>query len=61
MSRVLSAGQQAYNKHWADKVKKTVGELAYENHWSVQGLVASMGYTEEDIKAWVKSTKQSKK
>ena len=40
-------------------IRKTVGQLANENHWSVRGLVASLKIKQEDIKAWAKLNKQS--
>ena len=49
-------------KKYRTKVKpdtKTVGELAYNKHWSVEGLVASLKIKQEDIKRWVKLNKQS--
>ena len=39
--------------------KKKVGQLAYENHWSVVGLVSSLKYTTEELEAWAKLNKQS--
>ena len=49
-------------KKYRTKVKKdtkTIGQLAYEKHWSVEGLVASLKIKQEDIKKWVKLNKQS--
>ena len=42
-------------------VKKKVGQLAYEKHWSVEGLVSSLKYKQEDIVAWAKLNKVYKK
>ena len=39
--------------------KKQVGQLAYENHWSVEGLIASLHYKQEEIYTWAKLNKQS--
>ena len=39
--------------------KKTVGQLAYEKHWSVEGLVKSCNYTTEELEKWAKLNKQS--
>ena len=39
--------------------KKTVGQLAYEKHWSVEGLIASLNIKQEDINKWQKLNKQS--
>ena len=39
--------------------KKKVGQLAYENHWSVLGLVSSLKYKREEIEVWAKLNKQS--
>ena len=49
-------------KKYRSKLKpdtKKVGQLAYEKHWSVEGLVASLKIKQEDIKRWVKLNKQS--
>ena len=49
-------------KKYRTKVNKdirTIGQLAYEKHWSVEGLVASLKIKQEDIKAWAKLNKQS--
>ena len=49
-------------KKYRTKVKpdrKTVGQLAYEKHWSVVGLVSSLKYTTEELEKWVKLNKQS--
>jgi hypothetical protein len=49
-------------KKYRTKVKpdtRPVGQLAYEKHWSVEGLVASLKIKQEDIKRWVKLNKQS--
>ena len=40
---------------------KTIGQLAYEKHWSVEGLVKSLNYRREDILKWVKLNKRYKK
>ena len=39
--------------------KKKIGQLAYENHWSVEGLIASLHYKQEEIYTWAKLNKQS--
>ena len=39
--------------------KKKVGQLAYENHWSVVGLIKSLHYKQEEINTWAKLNKQS--
>jgi len=39
--------------------KKTVGQLAYEKHWSVEGLIKSLNYTREELDTWAKLNKQS--
>ena len=39
--------------------RKPVGQLAYEKHWSVEGLVDSLKLKKEDIIAWAKLNKQS--
>tara|TARA_R110000744_G_scaffold226628_1_gene344986 strand:+ start:174 stop:326 length:153 start_codon:yes stop_codon:yes gene_type:complete len=41
--------------------KKKIGQLAYEKHWSVLGLIASLKYKQEDILAWAKLNKVYKK
>jgi len=49
-------------KKYRTKVKpdtKTVGELAYNKHWSVKGLIASLNIKQEDINKWQKLNKQS--
>ena len=38
---------------------KTVGQLAYNKHWSVKGLIASLNIRQEEIDAWLKLNKQS--
>ena len=42
-------------------IRKTVGQLANENHWSVRGLVGSLKITKEDIKKWARLNKRYKK
>ena len=51
---IKSRGQIAYDKHQASKEKKTVAQLIKENHWSVEGLKASLHYTKEELKKWDK-------
>jgi len=49
-------------KKYRTKVKpdtKTVGQLAYEKHWSVEGLIASLNIKQKDINKWQKLNKQS--
>jgi len=55
---IKSKGQIAYDKRQAKLPKKPVGQLAYEKHWTVDGLVKAIGYTQEDIKTWAKLNKQ---
>ena len=43
------------------RIRKTVGQLIKENHWSVQGLKASHQITKEHIRKWEKLNKQYKK
>jgi len=54
---IKSKGQIAYDKHQAKLPKKPVGQLAYNKHWSVEGLINSIGYTQEEIKTWAKLNK----
>jgi hypothetical protein len=54
---IKSKGQIAYDKHQATLTKKPIGQLAYNKHWSVEGLVKSMGYTQEEINSWAKLNK----
>ena len=42
-------------------IRKTVGQLIKENHWSVQRLAVAINITKEDIKKWARLNKQSKK
>jgi len=42
-------------------IRKTVGQLLVENHWSVQRLAVAINITKEDIKKWEKLNKQYKK
>tara|TARA_B110000285_G_scaffold208691_1_gene249079 strand:- start:280 stop:438 length:159 start_codon:yes stop_codon:yes gene_type:complete len=51
---IKSRGQIAYEKHQASKEKKTIGQLIKEKHWSVEGLMASVHYSKEELKKWVK-------
>tara|TARA_Y100000389_G_scaffold56602_1_gene52541 strand:- start:244 stop:399 length:156 start_codon:yes stop_codon:yes gene_type:complete len=49
-------------KKYRTKVKpdrKTVGQLAYEKHWSVVGLIKSLNYKQKELDAWLKLNKQS--
>jgi len=39
--------------------RKTVGQLAYEKHWSVVGLIKSLNYKQEELDTWAKLNKQS--
>ena len=43
------------------RIRKTVGQLIKENHWSVQGLKASLHITKEHIIKWEKLNKLYKK
>ena len=48
-------------KKYRTKVKpdtKTVGQLAYKKHWSVEGLIKSLNYKLQEIEAWLKLNKQ---
>jgi len=51
---IKSKGQISYEKHQASKEKKTILQLIKENHWSVEGLRASLNYTKEELKKWDK-------
>ena len=42
-------------------IRKTVGQLIKENHWSVQRLAVEINITKEDIIKWEKLNKQYKK
>ena len=42
-------------------VRKTVGQLLVENHWSVQRLAVAINITKEDKKKWARLNKQYKK
>jgi hypothetical protein len=49
-------------KKYRTKVKKdtkTIGQLAYEKHWSVEGLIKSLNYKQQEIEEWLKLNKQS--
>ena len=49
-------------KKYRSKLKpdtKKVGQLAYNKHWSVEGLIASLNIKQEEIDAWLKLNKQS--
>jgi gas vesicle protein len=49
-------------KKYRTKVKKdtkTIGQLAYEKHWSVVGLIKSLNYKQEELDTWAKLNKQS--
>ena len=49
-------------KKYRTKVKKdtkTVGQLAYNKHWSVVGLIKSLHYKQEELDTWAKLNKQS--
>ena len=43
------------------RIRKTVGQLIKDNHWSVQGLKASLHITKEHIRKWEKLNRQYKK
>ena len=43
------------------RTRKTVGQLIKENHWSVQGLKASLHIKKEHIRKWEKLNRQYKK
>ena len=42
-------------------IRKTVGQLIKENHWSVQRLAVAINITKEDIKKWARLNKRYKK
>ena len=42
-------------------IRKTVGQLLVENHWSVQRLAVAINITKEDIIKWEKLNKRYKK
>ncbi len=42
-------------------IRKTVGQLLVENHWSVQRLAVAINITKEDIKKWARLNKRYKK
>ena len=42
-------------------VRKPVGQLLVENHWSVQRLAVAINITKEDIKKWARLNKRYKK
>tara|TARA_R110000868_G_scaffold168309_1_gene402987 strand:- start:138 stop:299 length:162 start_codon:yes stop_codon:yes gene_type:complete len=47
-------------KKYRTKVKpdrKPIGYLAYINHWSVAGLVASLHYKQKELDTWVRLNK----
>ena len=49
-------------KKYRTKVKpatKTVGQLASNKHWSVEGLIKSLNYKQEEINKWLKLNRQS--
>ena len=49
-------------KKYRTKVKpdtKTVGQLASKKHLSVEGLIKSLNYKQQEIEAWLKLNKQS--
>ena len=49
-------------KKYRTKVKpdtRPVGQLAYEKHWSVVGLIKSLNYKQEELDKWLKLNKQS--
>ena len=42
-------------------VRKTIGQLIKEKHWSVDRLAVAIRITKEDIRKWEKLNKPSKK
>jgi hypothetical protein len=42
-------------------IRKTIGQLIKEKHWSVDRLVVAINITKEDIRKWEKLNKQYKK
>jgi len=49
-------------KKYRTKMKpdtRPVGKLASEKHWSVEGLIKSLNYKQQEIDTWLKLNKQS--
>ena len=49
-------------KKYRSKLKpdtKKIGQLAYEKHWRVVGLMSSLKYTTKELEKWAKLNKQS--
>ena len=42
-------------------IRKTIGQLIKEKHWSVDRLVVAINITKEDIRKWEKLNKRYKK
>ena len=42
-------------------IRKTIGQLIKEKHWSVDRLAVAIRITKEDIRKWEKLNKQYKK
>ena len=42
-------------------IRKTIGQLIKEKHWSVDRLVVAINITKEDIRNWEKLNKRYKK
>ena len=42
-------------------IRKTIGQLIKEKHWSVDRLVVAINITKEDIKKWARLNKRYKK
>ena len=42
-------------------IRKTIGQLIKEKHWSVDKLAVAINITKEDIRKWARLNKQYKK
>ena len=42
-------------------IRKTIGQLIKEKHWSVDRLAVAIRITKEDIKKWARLNKRYKK
>jgi hypothetical protein len=50
-----------YRQQVKPDMKKTIGQLIKEKHWSVDRLVVAINITKKDIQKWEKSNKPYKK
>ena len=50
-----------YRQQVKPDMKKTIGQLIKEKHWSVDRLVVAINITKKDIQKWEKLNKPSKK